>query len=217
MECPRCHSTLQSAASSCDSCGFNLSTLTKRLGDQWVRLERLTDAAHCLRVRDSRRIEGLLDEFERRFPQVFLAVYFGVLPHGISVSEAGFWLLNHAAFATHETSKRNDFGMALIIDPASGHAAISVGYAIEHLIRRQEFDQLLLRMSAALSHSDYSEAVHIAIHRIDRLLRSAGRAEPKTAASPPAPAVGHDLGLPRLRAQHRTQASATAADPDRAF
>lgn len=204
MECPRCQSVLPCNASpSCDRCGFSLSVLCRKLGDQWVRLERLTDAAHCLRMRDSRKIDALLDEFERRFPQVFLAVYFGVLPHGVSVAEAGFWLLNHAAFATHDTSKRNEYGLVLVTDPAVGQSAISMGYTLERFIRRRDLDRMLLRMSTALAHSEYGEAVQIAIRRIDRMLRSAGSARPMESNPSHAPAVGGDLGLRRLRTNHR--------------
>ncbi len=201
MNCPRCFVPLASAATACSRCGFSSLSVCQRLGDHLVRLDHLNDAAHCLKQSERRRIEGQLDDFDRRFPQVFLAVYCGVLPHGLNVSEAGFWLLNHAALATSDLAKRSDFGIVLIIDPAAGRAAFSVGYALENTLTQKHLQQILLGMKPHLAHSNYSEAASIAIRGIDRTLRSLGRSQPRACAAAHASPVDTDLGLPVLRAR----------------
>lgn len=168
-----------------------------------MRLDRLTDAAHCLRLSERRKIEAQMDDLERRFPQVFFAVYFGVLPQGFRVEEVGFWLLNHAAFGTHDITKRNEFGIILVIDPAAGTACFSVGYAMEALLGKMGMQRTLLRASKYLSRSEYGGAVDLAIRDLDRSLRSLGRAELRDGRVSQVHAVSTDLGLTPLRKSSR--------------
>ena len=205
MKCPHCDTALTSQAESCPACGFDSRTSCARHGDHWVRLDRLTDAAHCLSLRDKRKLEAHLDDFERRFPQVFFAVYFGVLPQGLRVAEVGFWLLNHAAFGTHEIAKRNEFGIVLVIDPAAGAACFSLGYAIEALADRMDIGGILDGMRRFLARSDYGAAVERSIHALDRQLRSVGRAQLRDPMSANIHAVSSDLGLKPLRPASRSE------------
>ncbi len=206
MECPHCNSALPPSLPSCGQCGFDLARLRTRLGSQWVKLERLTDSAGCLSLKDSRAVEGLLDEFERRFPQVFFAAYFGVLPQGINVAEAGFWLLNHAAFGSQDLARRNEYGIVLIIDPAAGRAGFTTGYAIEPWLAKETLDALLIRMSRCLAQSDYARALKIAVRNLDASLRSAGAARLRS----PLPSSDASLGLERLGGHARDHNQAGA-------
>lgn len=218
MKCPHCETTLPSQAESCPDCGFNAGTSCARHGDHWVRLDRLTDAAHCLSLRDRRKVEAHLDDFERRFPQVFFAVYFGVLPQGVRVAEVGFWLLNHAAFGTHDIEKRNEFGIVMVIDPAAGAACFSLGYAIEALAGKMDINGILTRIRRFLTRSDYGEAVERAIGDLDRQLRSVGRAKLRDPRSSSIHTVSSDLGLSPLRPatrSERAQHESSQSQPDR--
>ena len=201
MKCPHCGSAISAASDDrCAACGFDSGVSCSRHGNHWVRLDRLTDAAHCLHLRERRKLEAQLDDFERRFPQVFIAVYFGVLPQGLKVSEVGFWLLNHAAFGTHDIAKRNEFGIVLVIDPAAGAACFSLGYAIEGLGERTRVEAILRGMKRFLANSQYGDAVERGIAELDRCLRLIGKAQKKRAGRDyNAHAVSSDLGLSPLR------------------
>lgn len=200
MKCPQCDSQLSDRAACCSNCGFNALTSSARHGDHLVRLERLTDAAHCISLRDRRKLEARLDDFERRFPQVFLAVYFGVLPQGLRVAEVGFWLLNHAAFGTHDISKRNEFGIVIVVDPAASTACFSLGYAVEALADQIKPVDILERMRGSLTLSHYAGAVEKAVCLLDRRLRSAGKPQIRDCNSTRIHTVSSDLGLSPLRA-----------------
>lgn len=169
-----------------------------------MRLDRLTDPANCLRLHDRRKLEARLDDFERRFPQVFFAVYFGVLPVGFSVSEVGFWLLNHAAFGTHDISKRNEFGIVLAIDPSASTAAFSLGYALESVESSLQLPTLLNSISSKLKRGDFGRAVEISIRTVDKRLRSAGTSRQKEVRVSASHAVSSDLGLVPLKSAART-------------
>lgn len=208
MKCPRCDSLLPTATlDHCSECGFNSHASCSKHGDHWVRLDRLTDAAHCLRLSERQSLEAQLDDFERRFPQVFFAVYFGVLPQGIKVAEVGFWLLNHAAFGTHDIAKRNEFGIVLVIDPAAGTACFTLGYVMEGLADRIGIKAVLDGIGASLARSQYGEAVKHAIANLDRRLRRAGKAQMVDGRVSVAHTVAPDLGLVPLRSPVRTNGS----------
>jgi hypothetical protein len=218
MKCPHCETAVSGQAESCPACGFDGATSCVRHGDHWVHLDRLTDAAHCLSLRDRRSLEAHLDDFERRFPQVFFAVYFGVLPQGLRVAEVGFWLLNHAAFGTHDIEKRNEFGIVMVIDPAAGAACFSLGYAIEALTGQMDVNGILTRIRRFLTRSDYGEAVERAICDLDRQLRSVGRAKLRAPGSSSIHTVSSDLGLRPLRPALRSESAqpqSSLSQPDR--
>src|SRR5688572_10748500 len=98
MECPKCGTIAPQPVSCCETCGLSLDLLSQSLGSNLVSLESLTDAAHCLRVREKEMLKQELDAFQQAFPQVFFAVYLGLLPITPSPGEIAFWLLNQAAF-----------------------------------------------------------------------------------------------------------------------
>ncbi|MBK8036086.1 MAG: TPM domain-containing protein [Verrucomicrobiaceae bacterium] len=176
------------------------------LGDHWVRLERITDAAHCLRLDDTRQCEVMMDDFERVFPQAFFAVYLGMLPTGLNVAELGFWLLNQGAFNTPLIQKRNDFGVVMVVDPVSKNLAVSLGYAIEGYFDPKTLNALLHTAGEKLRAQEYAAAITVTLQRVMQVLR--GHARPK----PWSPEVSHQastIAVEPLRGGHRVSTPST--------
>ncbi len=199
MKCPHCHVAAESGQDFCRDCGFSAATLRAYLGDQWVRLERITDAVHCLRLEDVRRCEIAMDDFERCLPQAFFALYIGVLPTGLNVSELGFWLLNQGAFNTHQMMKRNDFGSVLVIDPVSKTMGLTLGYAIEECLPAAKVTALLSAAGAHLSRQSFATAVLEMIEDIAKSLRKLAKAS----VWHPEKSVGGGIHVQPLRSGHR--------------
>ncbi|MCB1212049.1 MAG: hypothetical protein KDK97_22190 [Verrucomicrobiales bacterium] len=175
-------------------------------GDQWVRLERLTDAAHCLRLADRHKAEMTLDDLERAFPQVFVAFYFGSLPPVLNPQEVAFWLINNGAFSTPQISKRNEYGVVCVVDPAAGTVGTAIGYALESLLAETAPTMILQAMVPALSHAEYGGAIEAAATSVSDLLRPLAIARPITQSLSPGPHAGSsaaDYGLHPLRSGHR--------------
>ncbi|WP_395742951.1 TPM domain-containing protein [Prosthecobacter sp.] len=213
MKCPRCHASVQPEQTSCPACGFSARLLHSYLGNQWVRLERITDAAHCLRLEDSRRAEVVLDDFERSFPQAFFAVYLGTLPSNLSVAELGFWLLNQGAFNTHSVSRRNDFGMVLVVDPAAQTACITLGYAIENCFSAKIMSRMMQTLGSHLRKGAFGMAIEATCVRAGEVLRKhARRMQWKPEAAGIADSVS-DIGLQPLRGGHRQPSRPLAGHP----
>lgn len=175
MNCPRCQSAVPPQQPACEVCGFSATFLHHHLGNQWVRLDRVTDAAHCLRLEELRSVEIVLDDFERRFPQAFFAIYLGILPANLSAGELGFWLLNQGAFNTHSIGRRNDFGMVFVVDPSAKIASLSLGYAVEACFTAGQIKKLLNKAAKALPRGAFGLAIETACHECSRVLRRHAR------------------------------------------
>lgn len=206
MRCPHCSNPIAPQKTFCERCGFSDSHLAAYLGTEWVRLERITDAAHCLRLEETRQLEIRLDDFERQFPQSFLAVYFGALPPKLNPLELGMWLLNHGAFSTHQFAKRNDFGAVCVIDPVAGTHGIALGYALESLLPITLIENLLAEMVTPLRSSLWSEATDLVITSLSSALRERGKVSHRRVEATAPPSRGSspaDFGLAPLRTGHR--------------
>lgn len=206
MKCPHCSTLLEARQPACHHCGFSLAAMQPFFGDQWVRLDRLTDAAHCLRLADRHRAELFLDDFERAFPQVFVAFYFGALPPALNPQEVAFWLLNKGAFSTPQISKRNEYGVTCVIDPAAGTVGTAIGYALESLLAEAAPATIIQAMIPALSHAEYGVAIEAATEAVSGLLKPLAAANPIHGTLPGAPQTGStaaDYGLHPLRSGHR--------------
>jgi hypothetical protein len=185
MECPRCSVKFAAAPEVCPHCGFSLPALTKAVGCDLFGLKRLTDEAHCLKLNESREIEALLEDFEQRFPQVFIALYLGVLPVPFSVRELAFLLLNRGAFATREHARLNEFAVAFVIDPVARTASLMTGYSLERWLPSRKLLRMLRSIRTCLWHGEYVSAVSTTVHRLDKRLRKAGRRETRRHLLPP--------------------------------
>jgi uncharacterized membrane protein YgcG len=200
MNCPHCSSLITSAQPVCPQCGFSAAAIRGYLGADWVKLARITDNAQLLSLKHTRHLETVLDDFERRFPQCFMAAYIGALPEALTLPDLGFWLINHGAFHTHQISRRNDFGIVLMIDPVRQQACLTLGYGLEAVLKETALTHILKKLQPLLSKGSFASAIESAVLLIDKGLQSAARREPRQLDQAPS-AIGDasDLGLHSLR------------------
>ena len=200
MNCPHCSASIGPGQGACLGCGFSATAIRAYLGSDWVRLERITDVSGRLNLRETRHVEMVLDEFEQRFPQCFMAAYVGVLPDTLTLRDLGFWLINHGAFQTHQLTRRNDFAIVMVVDPRREQVALTVGYALEHLLTEPVLTKILSEVRQPLKRSQIALGIERACAQIDRELRRSARREKRHVERAPA-VVGDasDLGLQSLR------------------
>jgi len=202
MECPKCGTISPQPHSHCEKCGLSLDVLSHSLGSNLVSLESLTDAAHCLRVREKEMLKHELDAFQQSFPQVFLAVYLGLLPTTPSPGEIAFWLLNQAAFQPPDPARLNERAALLVIDPVARHAGLTIGYGLEPCLPRKKLDGILRRIRTPLWHGEYVGAIQHTIRLLGKALRKAGKRMARQVEFPPLAAGAdffHASGLQSLR------------------
>lgn len=204
MNCPHCSAILASDADECPNCRFNVAVIRSYLGSEWVRLERLTDHLDCLSLKERRHLEIVLDDYERMFPQCFFAVYMGNLPPVITARDLGFWLINHGAFHTQQIAKRNDFGCALVVDTNRQISAITLGYALEPILKFSDLELILRSSRKHFERRLYGRAIEEVVGLLGKHLRKAGsKVNPDTLTNALGLSDVGELGLYPLRATHR--------------
>jgi hypothetical protein len=198
MFCPKCMARLPQPSVCCGHCHFSLAEVEGILGAQDAIIEPVMDVAHCLGVADRASLLAKVDEFERRFPQVHLALFAGLLPPVLNVATAGFWLLNHGVRTKHGRRMDNELGVVILIDPQAHQVGFSVGYGLEQMLAPEKLSALLEKARQRLQHRDYASAFRSLIRGIDQLLRSAANGRVRGAPAIPAQVKPNHvpLGLP---------------------
>ncbi|MES2475628.1 MAG: hypothetical protein V4640_07595 [Verrucomicrobiota bacterium] len=170
MKCPRCVQRIHRAAASCPHCGFTLADADAEFGHDEVRIRSLTDCAGILRKGDRQRVEVALEKFNRRFPQLFVAVYTGSLGEVANLRQFGFWLLNRAAFEDVPVEKPNEAGILLTIDPDSKAAGMVFGYLLDPFLEESDTFDCLSRGHAYWLEERYADGIQRVISHLDAVL-----------------------------------------------
>ena len=175
MKCPRCVQELQNGVQQCPHCSFSLAYLDAQFGEDAVVLERLTDAADCIDPEEWAGLEALLDGFEQRFPQLFLAIYVGVLPDMTDNRQFAFWLLNRATVPSLDQGRPNENGSLLVLDLNSKSISFTLGYFVEPYFTGHELATLLRKGYPQLAAGDYGGALLRIVPAFTRLLAQKAR------------------------------------------
>jgi len=175
MKCPKCLRPVDHEADRCYSCGYSELEASAKYGANRVSLSRVHDAAHCLRKQDRDELAETLDQLEIKFPQMLFCAYLGSLPGGLSLSELGFWLLNHGQVDGAEYARPNENGILLVMDMNTKRIGVSLGYFAETLISEEDAYRALLYARPNLLNAEYGEALRNIFLRLARVLRRKGR------------------------------------------
>lgn len=175
MRCPSCQRPVDHEADSCYSCGYSSLDAMKKFGSNQVQMQRVHDAADCLRVDDRRNISDAFDRLEDRFPQLLFAAYLGDLDGSMSIAELGFWLLNQAKIGSCEISRANDHGILLVMDVERREAGISLGYLPEMLLTESDCLKALLAGRSFFMNGDFGGGVMAIFKKLDKSLRKQAR------------------------------------------
>jgi hypothetical protein len=174
MKCPRCLRPVDHEAESCYSCGYGEVEAAVTFGENQVFLNRIHDAAHCLRKQEKDELSETLDQLELKFPQMLFCVYLGTLPTHLSLSELGFWLLNHGQVKGAEYARPNENGILILMDMNSKQIGISLGYVAEMLISEEDSYRALMHARPNLVNAEYGEAMERIFLRIGKMLDRKG-------------------------------------------
>jgi len=179
-----------------------------------IPLRRLWDEASCLRVHEAREVEVALVNFEERFPQLFFAVYLGVLPPTLTVNELAFLLLNRGLFWAEHHPRLNEHAIALVLDPEARTAGLMVGYALEELLPPRVLRRILRGVRTPLWHAEYAPAIIEVVDQVARRVRKGARRALRRDVLPPA-APEEFLGGGGSARQVLDSADAESKNPDR--
>ena len=175
MKCPSCQRPVDHEAESCYSCGYSELEASERYGSNLVVLNRVHDAAHCLRKQERDELSETLDRLELKFPQMLFCVYLGNLPSHLCISELGFWLLNHGQVRGAEYARPNENAILVVVDMVTKQIGISLGYFAETLISEEDAYRALTYSRPHLINSEYGEGIEKVFLRLSKVLQKKGR------------------------------------------
>jgi len=162
-------------AASCYSCGYSELEAAAMWGENRVLLNRVHDAAHCLRKQERDDLAQTLDQLELKFPQMLFCAYLGTLPSHLTISELGFWLLNHGQVKGAEYARPNENAILVVMDFNTKQIGVSLGYFAETLIGEEDAYRALLAARPNLVNSEFGEALERIFLRLGKILDRKGR------------------------------------------
>ncbi len=166
---------IHQAATSCPHCGFTVEHADELFGDQDVVLQKFSDPAGVLRMKERKPMRKLMERFEKKFPQLFVSVYLGAFEEMTSIRQFGFWLLNRAAFTDVDVDRPNENGILIVVDVTGKTAGITYGYSLlPYLDDESTFDAL----SAAhpyLIQGEFLQSIDHTIRKIEATLKKGWR------------------------------------------
>lgn len=199
FKCPKCVQVIHAGAQECPHCGFVLAQLDSELGDGEVVLPAVSDQAGVLRKRHKVKMLKELQAFEKQFPQLFAVVHFTSMPHGISIRQYGFWLLNRLVLKDTGVDKANERGILITVDVTHKMASITHGYFLDPFLSEPDEFKVLTRAHPFLAEGDMVLGMKTILRGLRAVLRKKAR---KANRDPEAFAVkrgAKSSQLPRLR------------------
>ncbi len=157
--CPACGGTVKPDVNWCPTCGFTGADSTVLFPDPPPPLLPILDAAGLLRDGDLRKIQLERDSLRRRFPQFHWRICTVSLPDGTGLPVFGFWLLNACPLHESETAEDRAATFLLLVDAASGQAAVIPGYAAEPYLSDDDWKIVLTAMTAPWQAGNPAEAI----------------------------------------------------------
>lgn len=175
MKCPRCVQRIHRAASSCPHCGFTVEHADELFGTDDVVLHKFTDAAGVMRMKEREPMRRLLERFEKKFPQLFVAIYIGAFEELQSLRQFGFWLLNRAAFKDVDLERPNENGILIVVDVKAKSVGITFGYSLMPYLTEDSTFEALSAGHPSLLQSEYLDAMRLIVGRLEKTLKKGWR------------------------------------------
>ncbi len=152
-------------------------------GIQDMSLNRFTDAAGVMRMKEREPMRRFLKRFEARFPQLFVSIYLGAFEELQSIRQLGFWMLNRAQYVDLDEGRPNENGILILVDVNSKSASITYGYALlPYLDEKMTFAALSAGHPAFLK-GDYREALTLVVAKLESYLMKGWKRVNKDPAS----------------------------------
>jgi uncharacterized membrane protein YgcG len=206
MKCPRCVQVIHRGAGLCPHCGFGIAEMDARHGTDNVSLRRLSDVAGLMKSRERTKVQAALDDFARRFPQLFFAVHTASGEGGGNVRQFGFWLLNRAAFEDVPVDRPNEAGILLVIDAESKSASVTWGYLLDPYLTEEDTFLCLSRAHAYWLEGRFADGTVRMVAQLGKILskRAAqARRDPERFERKVAPPAKTGEIARRIREGHR--------------
>ena len=166
MKCPRCVQKIHLEASSCPHCGFSMVDADEVFGAQEIKLRKFSDVAGVFRMKDREPMRKVLEDFETKFPQLFVSVYLGAFEDLNSLRQYGFWMLNRTHYVDVDPQRPNSTGILILVDVNAKSASITFGYALMPYLDENSTFEALSAGHPFFLQGDYLKALGAVIEKL---------------------------------------------------
>lgn len=177
MRCPFCQNPVHIGAPECPSCRLTYPRTSQLVGAVPRLQPMVADTTRSLKAGEIRKLQGRIEQIQRRFPQLTLQVVMHQFPADHPFSMYVFWLFNAASFAGESNRGKNNHAILLAIDPARSEAAIMPGYGLEPFLNHTAVDHLLELAGPLWQSSRWADGILRVLDGLDSWLETIARPE----------------------------------------
>ena len=139
-------------------------------GSQDIKLKKFSDVAGVFRMKDREPMRKILQDFESKFPQLFISVYLGAFEDLSSIRQYGFWMLNRTHYVDVDPQRPNSTGILILVDVNAKSASITFGYALMPYLSEKTTFEALSAGHPFFLQGDYLKGLKAVIKKLEILL-----------------------------------------------
>ena len=158
MRCPSCLSNIHAHAETCPHCDCGMQSLDDEFGAEEKRFNCLDDCIGNIGHTQIHMLHEKMRDFERKFPQLFLAIHVVKPVTASEMQRYGLWMLNRGIFghSDGEAKCRNGI-ILLLIAPELRSAVILTGALVEPLVSDRILFDILCRAHSLWQEGFYAD------------------------------------------------------------
>ena len=179
VRCPACRAPAIETDAACGQCGFSLEVADRTFGIPPALQGPIADTTGCLGVFALRRAASVIDDVERRFPQVRIAVVLMEVPQQAPLVPYAFWIFNRGSLSSSVEKGGENRLVMLLIDVSSDRAIAMVGYGLEPFIQEVHLQSCLQAAQQPLGRGRFAQAIESFVRELDRQLVELWRLMPR--------------------------------------
>lgn len=179
VRCPACRTPAIETDVACRQCGFSLEAADRAFGIPPHLTPPLADLAGVLGAFERKRALRVIQQVERRFPQLTIAAVLTEVPEQTPLSTYAFWLFNRGQLTSAVEKGGDNRLVMLLIDTGAAQAATMLGYGLEPFVQETRLQSCLQAARQALLRGHHGQAIEAFTRELDRQLSEVCQMIPK--------------------------------------
>ncbi|MCB1277048.1 MAG: hypothetical protein KDL09_10755 [Prosthecobacter sp.] len=170
MRCPACRTLAIETDAACRQCGFSLEVADRTFGIAPALQRPISDTTGVMGSFARRRVESVIAQVERRFPQLTIAAVLIDVPQQAPLVPYAFWIFNRGRLSSAVEKGGENRLVMLLIDTNSDRAIAMVGYGLEPFIQEVHLQSCLQAAQQPLRGRQAGPAIESFVRELDRQL-----------------------------------------------
>jgi uncharacterized membrane protein YgcG len=179
VRCPACRAPAIESDAACRQCGFSLEVADRTFGIAPALQAPIADTTGSLGTFAQRRAAQVIEDVERHFPQLHIAVVLMEVPQQVPLVPYAFWIFNRGGLSSAVEKGGENRLVMLLIDTSSDRAIAMVGYGLEPFIQEVHLQSCLQAAEQPLRRGRFAQAIESFARELDRQLLDLWRLMPK--------------------------------------